>query len=333
MKTLIFFLLFFSSLDAQLVVIIGGGPAGLSTAIEARLSGAEVIVVEKRPTYTREQWLFLLNSSVELLSKWQLTLPNMRYLSLQNGNSMALVEIKHLEETLAKKARELGVKRIEATFKGIEGASKVLLLTSQNEEKHLAYDVLVGADGPHSNVRSALPLELKQMGRARGASCLVTFENKQSKEVGVTEDLKSGEFWIKRIQSPAASIIFIQHPLHATAQDLENVTRRLGWADEAELISTLRAPCLEEIEILLQQAKSFSDRNQSALLVGDAAATASFYQGMGANSALKAAEIAGAFFKTCEKDPETAYAKFNQSMQEMTDALIEDSRPLFVDTP
>jgi len=75
--------------------------------------------------------------------------------------------------------------------------------------------------------------------------------------------------------------------------------------------------------VILQQAKAFSNQEASAILVGDAAATGSFFQGMGANTAFMTAELAGQFVKS------KSYADFNQSMKATTDALIEDSRYLF----
>ncbi len=41
------------------VLIIGGGPCGLRTAIEAQLLGAKVVVVEKRDRFSRNNVLHL----------------------------------------------------------------------------------------------------------------------------------------------------------------------------------------------------------------------------------------------------------------------------------
>lgn len=61
MKRILFLLVFgvcshlFCS-DAPLsIVIVGGGPAGLATAIVAKEQGAQVTVIEKRASYSREQ--------------------------------------------------------------------------------------------------------------------------------------------------------------------------------------------------------------------------------------------------------------------------------------
>jgi flavin-dependent dehydrogenase len=63
--------------------------------------------------------------------------------------------------------------------------------------------------------------------------------------------------------------------------------------------------------------------------VGDAAASASFFQGMGANTALQTAEIAGRFFQDVKSIDRKRYEDFERAMKEATDALIEDSKFLF----
>lgn len=54
------------------IVMIGGGPAGLGAAIEAKLGGAHVTIVEKREAYTREQYFFLWGASLSILKQLRL---------------------------------------------------------------------------------------------------------------------------------------------------------------------------------------------------------------------------------------------------------------------
>jgi NADPH-dependent 2,4-dienoyl-CoA reductase/sulfur reductase-like enzyme len=50
---------FFLFENPKKVLIIGGGPCGLRTAIEAQLCGAKVVVVEKRDRFSRNNVLHL----------------------------------------------------------------------------------------------------------------------------------------------------------------------------------------------------------------------------------------------------------------------------------
>ena len=81
--------------------------------------------------------------------------------------------------------------------------------------------------------------------------------------------------------------------------------------------------------VLLQQAVTFSHQQKGTILVGDAAAVASFFQGMSANTALKTASIAGEFFMKLQQQNVDAYSFFNQEMNIATDELIQDSKFLF----
>ena len=67
------------------VLVIGGGPAGLATAIEAADSGAQVTVVEKRKSYSRSQSVFLFDASIKLLEKWKVNIPESKKQEIYEG--------------------------------------------------------------------------------------------------------------------------------------------------------------------------------------------------------------------------------------------------------
>ena len=311
--------------DPLSVLVIGGGPAGLATAIEAKANGCVVTVVEKRESYTRPQCLFLVDSSLKLLEKWRVNPPQMRIAELDDGSLMGFVQIKHLEEELEKRARELGVKKICGEFQGFESNQTAIILTPNKNACILSYDILVGADGSHSHVREALALKKNCLGTAVGASALIPDVTDRSTELDISPAIKIEGGFLKRIKVPSASLIFVQFPQRASISDLQKSIEAQGW----KTLSENKALVLADIEVSLHQAQTFSSEKKSAILVGDAAATASFFQGMGANTALKTAEAAGRFFQEMQTDPKTAFHNFNQTMKETTDALIEDSAFLF----
>lgn len=311
------------------VLVIGGGPAGLATAIEAKANGCSVTVVEKRDSYSRLQWLFLLDSSLKLLENWNVNAPQMRTADLGDESLMGFVQTRHLEEQLEKRAQELGVKKIYGEFQGFRSNQTAVIVTPKKNELILSYDIIVGADGSHSNVREALGIEKKCLGTAIGASALIPDYSDGLTAVDISPAIKKEGGFLRRIKVPSASIVFIQFPLRASKSDLQKAIKSQGWGKEAKAVGENKAFVLADIDVSLHQAQTFSDEKKSAILVGEAAATASFFQGMGANTALKTAEVAGRFFKEIQAQNKTAFQNFNQAIKETTDAMIEDSAFLF----
>ena len=130
MKNILFFLLFVFILPCQIkaedktlplrVVIVGAGPAGLSAAIELKLKGADVTIIEKREAHTRVQTLFLLNNSLQLLEKWQVQPTEMKVIDLSD-TKIGIVKINNLEDGLEKRVNELGIRKLTAEFLRFQG--------------------------------------------------------------------------------------------------------------------------------------------------------------------------------------------------------------------
>jgi 2-polyprenyl-6-methoxyphenol hydroxylase-like FAD-dependent oxidoreductase len=324
MKYLLLAFLFLTgaSFAAPSVLVIGGGPSGLATAIVAKMQGCRTTLIEKREAHTRTQRLFLFEPTLKLLEKWKVDLSLMHIMDLGNGERIGFVCIHDLEQALEKRAKELGVRTICGVFlQGLAPQHKALILADQKME--IPYDILVGADGAHSPVREAAGIKAEQLGTGSGAFAFVPLA--VSDAIDVTPPIPIENGFLRRIKIPFRSIVFIQTHKPATKTCLEKAIASQGWAEEIAAFQENKATIAWEIGVLLQRASSFYDKKSSVILVGDAAATASFFQGMGANTALRTAEIAGAFFR--KRDATI----FHQSMKEATDALIQDSAFLFSD--
>ena len=345
MKTILYFLFFIAIFPHQTeavnspkplsVVIIGGGPAGLATAIEAHLHGADVTIIEKRETYLRLQTLFLLDPSMRLLKKWQVLLPQMKVLDLTSDIQMGVVKINNLEEGLEKRVRELGIRKILGEFRSFkEGMAKTIQVTCDGEELSFSYDVLVGADGAHSLVREQLDIRCNRMGEVQGISAFIPLT--QSSALDISSPMKKRDYFIRKITTPSGSLIFAQRiPGSSDVNDrisqytLEELMKDCNWQKEALVIAENKAKMSASITVILQQADTFSNKERGVILVGDAAAVASFFQGRGANTAFQTASIAGNFFMKLQKHDVDAYSSFNLLMKETTDELINDSKFLF----
>ncbi len=317
----------FANHDPITVLVIGGGPAGLATAIEAANSGAQVTVVEKRKGYSRGQSVFLLDASIKLLEKWKVNIPEMKATDLGEEGKFGLVTINHLEQGLLKRVNELGIKVIHGEFKRLEGKKAVITLSEG--EIPLPYDILVGADGMHSHVREELGISCASLGKAIGMWSATKFED-MTGEFDVSPTIEKNGFFIRKITASPVNIVFVQscNTDQISSKEFENLVRACSWEKVADMMASSKAKISDGIEIVLQQAKEFSNEKNSGILVGDAAATASFFQGLGCNSALKTASVAGDFFKNLKQN-KNAYYIFNKEIKKTTDSLIEDSRFLF----
>jgi 2-polyprenyl-6-methoxyphenol hydroxylase-like FAD-dependent oxidoreductase len=309
------------------VLIIGGGASGLATAIEARQAGYHVTVVEKRAIYERRQTLFLLEPSLKLLKKWEVTLPSMKVIEGEEFGSMGIVPIKDLEEGLEIRALALGVEKVHGEFIDFHRTKHEAIVATASGDRFLPYDLIVAADGAHSRVREALGIQPICFGTATASSVFIRFESPEP--MGISPAIHKDDYFIRKITLGMGSLVFMQAPSQNSTSEkqLQKALSACGWEPEAKALHAKKVSFfVDGIPIILAQAPRFCDETRGAILVGDAAATASFLQGMGANTALKTASLAGDFFKSKEA---ARYRSFEEGIQDATDALIEDSRYLF----
>ncbi len=311
------------------IVIIGAGPAGLATAIEAHGAGANVIIVEKRECYTRDQYFFIFEPTLSILTKWKVSVPDFVIGYDSDNEAVGFTLIKNLEIGLEDRVRQLGIKKIRGEFKEIKDGKAIIVQKNQelefpyDLEIELSYDLLVGADGENSVVCKQLEIGSSNLGNAIG---FIAILKKENSNIGFVLPFLSESLFINKVRIPSATIVSAQsHEI--SREQLATAALREEWTEEAKLISERKGIFFENIPVVLKQSLTFSNREKSAIILGDAAGTASFLQGLGANTALQSAVVAGRFFKT-ERN-ESDYAEYNQAIQELTDRLIFDSEFLF----
>lgn len=321
------------SLEAKSVLIVGAGPAGLVSAIEAHQRGYEVILLEKREEYTRSQIVFLLEPSLALLEKWNVTIPHMNVFCF-NNEKVGGVQIKYLEKGLEEKIHQLGIKKIQGAFVDFEDDFHVKVADAEGTFS-LGYDFVIAADGVHSQVREAAHIPCRHLGSARGVWIWMNFPEPFD-ECEVSSILTKETYFIRKISVWDKKIIFLQSLPNqlenfctSSLQDLSDKAAECGWQQEAELIANGNVRVCDNIEILLQQAETFVEESKSVLVIGDAAACGSFFYGKGVNTALLTATIAGDFFDNIQTNPQIAYEIFNQEIKKATDELINHSVFLF----
>lgn len=313
------------------IAVIGGGPAGLSAAIQAHLLGANVTVIEKRQTYTRNNVLFLYEPSLDVFEQWGVEIPQIEILSYQ-GQKRGLVLIKDLEEALKKRASNLGIRIIYGTFEDFVGTEKSLAITTHLEFIELPYDIAVVADGAHSKARSKLGISTYDMGTALGA--VTVFPKKNSAGEIKVQRKDTDSFFVKNIDTPSTNIVLMQSRPHRTFQkvskkEISEVCYELSWNEEASLVLENSLLILDNIPITLQRASAFSDINKAAILLGDAAACTSFFEGQGTNTAVAEIAFFAKFLVNFQQSSERAHALFNVSMEETVDSVLEKNSVFF----
>ena len=184
------------------VLVVGAGPAGLTTAITLARHGIEVIVVERRPALSGlPRAASISTRTMELLRSWGLeqevraggvevewkqwvgptlnaagdthltSFPTREQSAVLSPTAPASVPQDHLEPVLVNHLRSFGTARVEMGTEvvGLEDRSDDVQVTLRDVETretrivHARY--LVAADGARSTVRDALGIVMRGPGR------------------------------------------------------------------------------------------------------------------------------------------------------------------------
>ncbi|XP_029952096.1 protein-methionine sulfoxide oxidase mical2b-like [Salarias fasciatus] len=134
------------------VLVVGGGPCGLRTAIELRLLGCKVVLIEKRDTFSRNNVLHL----------WPFAIHDLRGLGAKHfygkfcAGSIDHISIRQLQLMLLKVSLILGVevhvnvefvKLLEPSEEPDAPGWRALVLPSSHSVSEFEFDVVIGADG------------------------------------------------------------------------------------------------------------------------------------------------------------------------------------------
>jgi flavin-dependent dehydrogenase len=157
-------------MDTQ-VVVVGGGPIGLACAIEARVDGMDVVLVEPRVgPIDKACGEGLMPGALAALHRIGVDPPGRRLDGVTYLDGGSRVEHRFadrpgrgvrrtvLHQALAERAAELGAHRIHAKVTGLVQTGEGVRLTL-NDGETLSAPWVIGADGLHSPVRRMLGLD------------------------------------------------------------------------------------------------------------------------------------------------------------------------------
>ncbi|XP_035900097.1 F-actin-monooxygenase Mical isoform X1 [Anopheles stephensi] len=196
------------------VLIVGAGPCGLRTAIDAQLLGAKVVVVEKRDRISRNNvlhlWPFIIHDLKALGAK--------KFYGKFCAGSIDHISIRQLQCILLKVALLLGVEMHEGVsfVKEIEPGDGCGWRASVSPEDHAVshyeFDVLIGADGKRNTLEG---FQRKEFRGKLAIAITANFINKRTEAEAMVEEI-SGVAFI--FDQP-----FFKALYEKTGCDLENI--------------------------------------------------------------------------------------------------------------
>ncbi|XP_052859195.1 LOW QUALITY PROTEIN: F-actin-monooxygenase Mical [Drosophila gunungcola] len=196
------------------VLVIGAGPCGLRTAIEAQLLGAKVVVLEKRDRITRNNVLHL----------WPFVITDLRNLGAKKfygkfcAGSIDHISIRQLQCMLLKVALLLGVEIHEGVSfdhalepSGDGGGWRAAVTPADHAVSHYEFDVLIGADGK----RNMLEFRRKEFRGKLAIAITANFINKKTEAEAKVEEISGVAFIFNQA--------FFKELYGKTGIDLENI--------------------------------------------------------------------------------------------------------------
>uniref|UniRef100_A0A6B2L3G4 [F-actin]-monooxygenase MICAL1-3-like Rossman domain-containing protein n=1 Tax=Arcella intermedia TaxID=1963864 RepID=A0A6B2L3G4_9EUKA len=174
------------------IVVIGAGPAGLLTAIECRMLGANVHVIEKRNYITRNNILHLWPFTVDYLK----SLAAKVFYSKFGTGSINHIGTKYLQRILIKISLLIGINlNFGVEFLSKQNEGNKISINSNPSLQLPPIDILVGADGDGSVIVKEFEFSHAKKETFINVSLGITFNfvNNHSKE-----EMQLREFAISR---------------------------------------------------------------------------------------------------------------------------------------
>ncbi|KAL8003833.1 putative FAD/NAD(P)-binding domain superfamily [Plasmopara halstedii] len=232
--------------------IIGAGPVGLRGAIEAALLGGQVIVLEKRDHFSRENmlhlWPWVIQDLLSLGAK-------VFFPQFCKTNTHFHISMRQLQVVLLKIALLVGVTVYSSTeFESIvppgresSGGKPYYMVTTQPQISTMEFTAVLGASGANDNLAKLSGINRFVYNSNESLGILCYFPN-----LGTSEEMKAKEFsWTSKLKHPMLD------KLRDLGIDLENVVYYRG--EMHYLVMTPKRQNLLEFHVLKENRSSLED--------------------------------------------------------------------------
>jgi flavin-dependent dehydrogenase len=303
------------------LLVVGGGPIGLATAIEARLSGMDVVIVEPRESsIDKACGEGLMPEAVNLLNSLGVKPSGIDFFGIRYLAGSRSIDARFT------KGRGMGVRRTElydvmhqrAFELGVQWHKNKVLDVTQTSDSVEAVGLksryLIAADGLHSSVRSSLGLQMTS-NKSRRYGIRQHFHVAPWSDLVDVHWLADAELYVTPVSEDIVGIAVLgERPLdlHAAISALPAIAARLSGAQVASELKGAGP---------LRQNTS-ARTNGRALLVGDASGYVDALTGEGLRIGLAQAKAAvKAVVKDDPKSYEKEWLKITRSYRALTGTL------------
>lgn len=311
------------------LVVVGGGPIGLATAIDARLSGLTVVLLEpKLGNLDKACGEGLMPGALPFLDRLGVEpkgkpLRGVAYHQGQQSVTHRFAEAQglgvrrlELHSVLSERASSLGVSLVQASFSNCtELGDHVVVVDSNGVEYKSRY--VIGADGLHSSVARSVGLA-REVSERR----VKRYGLRQHFNVAPWSDLievfytKEAEVYVTPVSSSEVGVAVLglkSNDFKETVQSVPELAERLkGATTTSRLMGAGSFP-----------QKSFSPRRGRVLLVGDASGYIDAITGEGLRLGLaQSREAIKCILNDAPDQYEKQWKRVSRNFRVLTNALV-----------
>lgn len=240
------------SAPGQTAIVVGGGPAGLTTAISLAVAGITTNLVRLRPATPDNRTTALLAGSIaalEALNVWPLCAdksaplrvmrivddtgrlwraPEVKFLATEIDREAFgyNIENRHLVDALEERARGLsGLRMVDAEVLSVEASADGIVANLRRGET-LHGRIVIGADGRKSVCRAAAGITLDERNYPQVALTLCLSHARSHQDTSTEFHTPSGPFTLVPLPGKRSSLVWVLNP---------DAAEKLSARDDVEL--------------------------------------------------------------------------------------------------